>query len=95
MPEVHRHVLERVLASFFVGVLAPHLRHERADEVPQVPLVLRGRVEDLAGELGRVGLRVVARAEQLDELEALRGRQGQVGGAELHDHLGGGRVVLA
>ena len=88
MSKVERDVRERIL-----GVLG--FLQQARDGLAEEPLVLRLRVELLAGHLDDVGGGVVAHAGELDQLVALGGGKGDIRGRELDDDLVGGGVGFA
>ena len=88
MSKVQGYILERLL-------LVLCFRHQCIHQITQIPLVLRLRLEHLGRHLDEIFLRVVAHADELDELRALRGREREIGGAELEDDFIRRRVRFA
>ena len=89
MAEIQRHVLEHVR-------LVLRLLHQRVDQVAQVPLVLRRRLEHLGAHFHNVSFGVVAGSDEFDEFDALGLREGaQVPRAEFEDNFLGAWVRFA
>jgi len=86
--EVEGHVLERVL-----GVLC--LGQQLRDGVAEEALVLGLRVEVFAGHLDDIGVRIVARTRELNQLRGLHFSEFHVTSGELDDDFVSGRVRFA
>lgn len=89
MAEIDRHIRKRI------GAGIPRLGQQRGDGVAQVALVLGLGLVGLGGDFGNLGGGVVAGAQQLDQLEGLRGAEGEVRGVEFDDDFFRRRVCFA